>query len=302
MVNIKGDPPLFTVLMPTHNRADVLGAAIRSVLDQSETSFELFVVGDGCTDGSADVVAGFDDPRVIWFDLPKAPGFGYANRNIALQRARGELFAFAAHDDLYFPDHLKRMAEMFRRPQINWAYSRPLWVRDDGVVIPFFGNIRIGTERALFEQRNFIPASCVVFRRELHDRSGGWPEDVERTGDWVMWRRMLADHPHSAIGFCRQPTVLHFRANWRDPAKWAPVPLPYLSALADSSRIWPDSLKLRFTSDGGLPQHQMLNLLATEAQRICARLRQGTENLQDEIAWSAVVNQPFHRQIPMPEE
>jgi glycosyltransferase involved in cell wall biosynthesis len=127
--------PRFSVLLPTNNRADVIGYAIRSVFRQTEPDFELLVVGDGCTDNTADVVAGFADPRIRWFDLTKAPHFGYANRNIALKQAEGELVAFMAHDDIVFDDHLALLAATLERSGAEWAYSRPLSVSSYGTVV-----------------------------------------------------------------------------------------------------------------------------------------------------------------------
>jgi len=63
--------PQVSVLLPTHNRADVLGYAIQSVLSQSVGDFELLIAGDGCADPTRDVVGRFRDPRIRWFDLQK---------------------------------------------------------------------------------------------------------------------------------------------------------------------------------------------------------------------------------------
>ena len=115
---------------------------IKSVLWQTEQNFEILVAGDGCIDNTAEVVAAFKDERIRWFDLPKAPGFGYANRNVALRQARGELVAFLAHDDLLLPDHLALLAACFDDDRVEWAYSRPVWVSIDGLVLPLPINLK----------------------------------------------------------------------------------------------------------------------------------------------------------------
>lgn len=58
--------PAITVVIPTYNWSAALACAIRSVLLQTVQDFELFVVGDGCTDDSESVVASFNDARIRW--------------------------------------------------------------------------------------------------------------------------------------------------------------------------------------------------------------------------------------------
>jgi hypothetical protein len=101
------DPaPLVTVIIATYNYSSVLRHAIRSVLRQTYSNFELLVVGDACTDDSAEVVASFTDPRVTWLNRKENSGTQSGPNNMGLARAAGRYAAYLGHDDLWHPWHL----------------------------------------------------------------------------------------------------------------------------------------------------------------------------------------------------
>jgi glycosyltransferase involved in cell wall biosynthesis len=286
--------PRFSILLPTHNRPEVLELAIKSVLQQKFEDFELLAVGDGCTDNTSKVVARFDDPRVLWFDLPKAKGFGYANRNIALKQTKGELIAFLGHDNLLFPDHLELMNAPFESEAVQFAYSRPLWIRDDGLIIPSFVNLRLPAPmKSFLQQNNVLPATCVVHRRSCFDSVGYWPEDIESSGDYLLWKRIINQFGPSALRFVRRSTCLHFRANWRKPEHWAPPPVAYLSAIFDSARFWPHPLHPRLSIEGELPQQQTWKQIADGRMDWVLSVRNAVQNAQDSVAWNAGLDSNF---------
>jgi glycosyltransferase involved in cell wall biosynthesis len=284
--------PTYSILLPTHNRPETLEFAIRSVLAQTLDDWELLVVGDGCTDNTAAVVAGFGDARIRWFDLPKAPGYGYANRNIALREARGELVAFLGHDNLFLPDHLERMAVPFRKRQVQFAYSRQLWLRDDGLIIPFFVNLTLPDARREFMTvRNTLYANCVVHRRAALAEVGYWPEDVKNAGDWDLWKRIIGHYGPKCIHLTRPATTLHFRAFYREAGKWGPAPFRYLAARADAGAWWPPQLRLDLGE--GLPQAQVWAMIAADGGAFQARLRTGADLAQDLLSWTAGLDASF---------
>ena len=238
--------PLYSILLPTHNRADVLPFAVASVLAQTCGDFELLVVGDGCTDGTAAVVAGFKDARLRWFDLPKAPHFGYANRNVALREARGELVAFMAHDDLWTADHLELLARRLELSGAEIAYSRPLWVIPVGLLAPLVFNLHHPETLTRFVARAFnrIPAGCVVHRRECFDKYGYWDAELPAAGDLDMWARIVEGGRRKNFAYVPEPTCLHFRANWRREADVSQPGLHVWKALHAVEGFMPAALKL----------------------------------------------------------
>ena len=244
--------PVASILLPTHNRADVLGHAIASVLQQTEPDFELLIVADGCTEETRETIRSFTDPRIRVFDLPKAPHYGYANRNIALREARGEYVAFAADDDLLFPDHLQRLVGALETTGAEWVYSRPLWVSTDGVIVPFCTNLGLSDELQTFlTQGNTIPASCVVYRRACMDRYGYWPEDVPRAADWKYWIAIIEGGRRKTFTYLRTPTCVHFSAIWKHSRHSLLGEVETCLAVADHAGWWPTVL--RYTVGNGQP-------------------------------------------------
>lgn len=96
--------PYFSVVIPTYNRAHLIGLTLDSALAQQFSGFEILVVDDGSTDDTAAVVSRYADPRLHY--LPKANAERGAARNYGLALARGEYVLFLDSDDRLHPQHL----------------------------------------------------------------------------------------------------------------------------------------------------------------------------------------------------
>lgn len=106
--------PLVTVCIPVYNRAALVGEAIDSVLAQDFADFELLLIDDGSTDGSAAVLHGYRDPRVRVVMLPRNRGLPHV-RNLALELARGRYLAWLDSDDVMAPRRLSRQVAFLDR-------------------------------------------------------------------------------------------------------------------------------------------------------------------------------------------
>jgi glycosyltransferase involved in cell wall biosynthesis len=288
--------PRFSVLLPTHNRADVIGFAIRSVLWQTEQDFELLIVGDGCNDRTAEVVAQFDDARIRWFDLPKAPLSGYANRNIVLRQARGHYIAYAQHDDIFFPDHLSLLAAAAERKSAQWCYSRPLWIEPDGLIAPFAIDLTKAEELAAYRRRNVIPSCCVLHTRSLLQQAGYWPEDVATAADWACWNRMFDFAGEACIAYCPQPTTLHFRAAWKKDDTFTMPEVRTIAKIADEHQWWPPAFRLAIPA-GMTEQQAVFERMSGAPRHYCRSLRAAVRKVygrtlfrrEPRLAWSRIV-------------
>ncbi|MGQ0741132.1 MAG: glycosyltransferase family 2 protein [Alphaproteobacteria bacterium] len=163
--------PLFSVIIPAHNRAHVLGNAIRSVRAQTCQDFEIIVVDDGSADDPCSVAQSFGDARIRVIRRPHQ-GAGAA-RNTGIEMAHGRYVAFLDSDDEFLPRHLEAMKGMLAGRPNTVGYARIIVDRGQGrTFLKPPRAIRPGEHMAtyLFCDRGFVPTITLALEAEVARR------------------------------------------------------------------------------------------------------------------------------------
>lgn len=186
------------IIMPTRDRLELLGAAIRSVQAQTHPNWRLVVVDDGSLDGTPEYLremAAADDRVVPVFQT--AAGVSAA-RNRGLAHAAGEYVAFLDSDNTWRPDFLDYSLRGMRMLGAHAVHSGVALRADDGAVR--YRGIE-GSREDLLYAGNFIDLNSVVLARSLVVEAGGFDETIKR---WVDYDLFLA------ISALEVPTYLPF--------------------------------------------------------------------------------------------
>jgi glycosyltransferase involved in cell wall biosynthesis len=179
-----------SVILPVHNRADVLKRAIQSVIEQELEDWELIVVDDGSSDNSAWVPESFRDERIRVVQLDRNRG-GNVARNRGIREAKAPLIAFLDSDDRYLPNKLAWVtAEFDRRPELDLLVDSFIKVQPPGsrhaeVVRrnPMISD-REEFRRALFTRQLWKATPAITVKREIALEAGMFDETLRRLQDF----------------------------------------------------------------------------------------------------------------------
>ncbi len=105
--------PLFTVLMPVYDAEKYVSSAIKSILNQTLSDFELLIIDDGSKDRSAEIIHSFSDKRIRYIKNEQNLKI-IRTLNLGLKAAKGLYIARMDADDISFPQRLQRQAEFFK--------------------------------------------------------------------------------------------------------------------------------------------------------------------------------------------
>ena len=187
-------PELVSVVIPTHQRAALLGRALLSVRRQTRLPGEVIVVDDGSTDGTGALVRA-EFPRVRY--LRRDHGGVSAARNQGIAAARGEWIALLDSDDVWRPEKLERqLAGLAAAPQRRICHTDEIWVRDGRRVNPGRRHAKRGGRifRHCLELCAISPSAALI-HRSVFDRVGLFDEALPACEDYDLWLRVTARYP-----------------------------------------------------------------------------------------------------------
>lgn len=134
---------LISIIIPTYNRAHLIGETLDSILAQTYTNWECIVVDDGSTDRSDDVIGNYvkQDTRFKYFKrLSNKPKGANACRNIGLEKAEGNYIVFFDSDDLMTPNHLEIKYQGIKTNNYDFVITRTKYFNADNKGIDSYYN------------------------------------------------------------------------------------------------------------------------------------------------------------------
>jgi len=187
-----------SVVIPTYNRADLLGQTLASIEAQTYPPAEIVVVDDGSTDGTRQMLKEHRVTVVANQDGRWGPARG---RNAGLERVSTEYVAFVDSDDLLFPRAFESLrATAAAAPHAPFAYGCALAimaVKGDWTPQGVIATTRAELQEPLVSLfiRNSVPSSGTLARADAVREAGGYDPEVEWSEDHHLWIRLAQQGP-----------------------------------------------------------------------------------------------------------
>ena len=194
--------PKVSVVIPCYNSIRYIAETMETVLDQTYRDFEILVVNDGSTDGTADWVNALSDrePKVRMISQPNR-GLPAA-RNTGIQHALGEYIAVLDSDDLWEPTKLeKQVNSLDHNPEAGLCYTWTALADSEGVATGrvIAADAEGNVWKQMCEMNIVCCGSTPMIRRCCFDNVGLFDENLRFSEDWDMWWRIAAKYTFTVV-------------------------------------------------------------------------------------------------------
>lgn len=231
---------MISVVIPTHNRADLLPRAIKSVQAQTYTDLEILIISDGSEDNTQEVVEELakDDARIKFIEYFPARG-GNVARNTGIENASGEYVAFLDDDDEFMPEKLeKQIAVMQSDPQIGLVYTGVhIIYANEGVEYASVPKATGDLSSEILLDNIIGTTSTVMVRKELLLQAGGFDVQLRALQDFDLWIRICQ---LCKVGFVPEEMINYY--NYTGTKQVSALTNKYIESFAYINKKYNDML------------------------------------------------------------
>ena len=226
---INSEKPLVSVIIPTYNRANLIGRAIQSVLDQTYRNIEIIVVDDASNDNTEEIVTKFRNKNVVYIRHDRNKGGGAA-RNAGIIASSGQYIAFLDDDDEWLNDKLEKQVQTIKTLSPEWGgiycgFYRITGKKTEKVEVFEKGDLK--TE-LLREKLDIGSSSTLLFIKKIIIEIGLFDETFERNQDFELLIRFFRKYKLFSL---KEPLVKIYTRKYNIPngEMMARVKYKYLS-------------------------------------------------------------------------
>jgi glycosyltransferase involved in cell wall biosynthesis len=201
----KKDPLIeVSIIVPCYNDEQYIEDCLSSILSQTYGSFELFVINDGSTDKSLDLIKAVKDNRIVLMSYPNNKGVAYA-RNLALSKARGDYLFFTDSDCIVDKEWIRNGLEAIKGSDWLGLEGKTLYVSED--YEPTISDKLPGDVR---NNQQYMTCN-MVYKREAFDKAGGFDTKFIYHSDREFALRVLK---FGNIAHSKTMKVIHQEKKW----------------------------------------------------------------------------------------
>ncbi|MDR8393380.1 glycosyltransferase family 2 protein [Aliifodinibius sp. S!AR15-10] len=187
--------PLVSVIIPTYNRSKLLKRAIDSVLQQTYSHLECLVVDDASTDNTNEVIAEYEDERIIYIRHNENKHVSVA-RNTGIKHAGGKYLAFLDDDDEWLPSKLEKQVQVFESvdSKVGLIYCWMDFYDGKKLIQQRHPKLRGDIFKETLSSQPIGNASTLLVKTEIAEEIGGFDTNLPRGNDGDFIRRICQNY------------------------------------------------------------------------------------------------------------
>ncbi len=203
--------PLFSIVIPTYNRAHIILNTLSYVFAQTYTNYEVIVVDNKSTDNIVEVLEPLVASGKVKFIQHDKNYERSKSRNTGMINAKGDVLSLLDSDDIIYPAFLEDAAKfIYENPSCHFFHNRHALVDEDGKEVYRFDFPTLSSDPEHLVYGNYLSCNGVFISKEVYSKFR-YDEEPTLIGseDYDFWLRIGAKYPSGRIDKYNSAMVQH---------------------------------------------------------------------------------------------